>query len=150
MSEAGSAFERPIRIEYRPSPRVVTVLAIMHLGALAAVAISGMPGWAKFCAAALIAAALFRLARQWLREFQDPVPPTLLLNGRDEWRLLRRRGSERLTAGTDSLSLPGLTILHLRDEAGSNRFFILAPDNAPADILRRLRVRLRFPVARAD
>lgn len=146
MNEAGNAFERPIRLAYRPSVCVMLLLIVMHLGALAAVALSGIGLAAKFAAALLMAVTLIAHLRRTLRELLDPEPPVLQLDGRDEWRLLRTGGSDRMTAGPDSLALPWLVVLHLRDAAQAGRFFILAPDNASRDVLRRLCVRLRFPL----
>jgi hypothetical protein len=150
MNEAGSAFESAIRIEYRPSSYVAALLAIAHLGALAAVALAGIPFWCKALAAGLVAASLLRGLRGWLREFRDPAPPVLQLNGRDEWHLLRANGSDPMSRGTECVVLPWLVVLHLRDSARADRFFILAPDSLPPQVLRRLRVRLRFPLARVD
>jgi len=150
MSEAGSAFERPIRIEYRPSPRMLVLFAAMHLGAVAAVALTGGSAGMKACIAALVAAVLLRQSRQWRSALRDTAPPILQLDAGDQWRLLHDGRSERMSLGTDCLALPGLIVLHLRDEARANRFFILAPDNAPRDALRRLRVRLRYPIATGE
>jgi len=150
MREAGSAFEGPIRIEYRPSPRVLALQVVMYLGAIVAVALSGIPDWARLATATLVIAILVHRSRRWWREFFDPAPPILQLNARDEWRLQHAGRNGRLTLGTETVSLPGLIVLHLRDEARSDRYFLLAPDNAPRDVLRRLRVRLRFPIARPD
>jgi hypothetical protein len=148
VSEAGNAFERPIRLAYRPSVCVMTLLIVMHLGALVAVALSGIADPAKFAAGVLVAVALVAQLRRMLRGLRDPEPPVLQLDGRDEWRLLRAGDSDRATTGPDSLALPWLVVLHLRDAAQANRFFILTPDNAPRDVLRRLCVRLRFTLAR--
>lgn len=147
MSKAGSAFEHPIRIECRPSLRVAALLAAVHLGALAAVMLAGIPAWLKVVGGALIAAVFIERARRTLREYFDPAPPLLQLNRRDEWHLLRADGSDRLTPGSESFSHPSLIVLHLRDPAGASRFFVLAGDNAGRDDLRRLRVRLRFPIS---
>jgi len=150
VNGAGSAFERPFRIAYRPSPRVVMLLAAMHLGAVPTVLLSGIPGPVKVVASMLVIAALIRASREWRRAFRDPDPPILQLNARDEWRL-REAGDERaVSMGMDCLSVPGLIILHVRDAVRGDRFFVLASDNAPADVLRRLRVRLRYPVARSE
>jgi hypothetical protein len=148
VDKAGNALEHPIRIEWRPSLRVAALLATVHLGALAAVALAGIPGWLKFVIDALIAAVFIGRARRTLREYLDPAPPVLQLNRRDEWHLLRAGGSDRLAPGSESFSHPSLIVLHLRDAAGASRFFVLAGDNAGRDDLRRLRVRLRFPISR--
>lgn len=150
VNEAGSAFEHTIRIAYRPSPRALTLFTAMHLGALPPVVLCGLPLSVKFCIAALVTVSLAVQSRQWRRALRDPAPSILQLNARDEWRLERRGVSARMTAGADSVVLPGLILLHLRDEARASRFFILAPDNTPADVLRRLGVRLRFPISAAD
>jgi hypothetical protein len=150
MNGAGSAFERPIRIEYRPSFRLLLLLVVAHLGAGAALPMSGIPDWAKFAAAVLVVASLALRARAWLRELSTPAPPVLLLNARDEWQLLRANGTERMTVGADCVALPCVIILHLRDASRANRFFVLCADNVAPEILRRLRVRLRFPLSAPD
>jgi hypothetical protein len=146
VNGAGSAFERPIRIICRPSLRVTIVLVVMHLGAFAAIALSGIPVAAKLASGALVGASLFAHSRRMQRGFLEPEPPVLQLDGRDEWHLLRAGNDERMTPGSDTVALPWLVVLHLRDAARTGRFFILTTDNVPSDALRRLCVRLRYPL----
>lgn len=146
MNGAGSAFERPIRIVCRPSLRVTIVLVLMHLGAFAAVALSGISAVAKLAAGLLITASVLTQWRRVRREFLEREPPVLQLDGRDEWRLLHADRDEPMTPGSDTVALPWLVVLHLRDPARTGRFFILTTDNVPRDVLRRLCVRLRYPL----
>jgi hypothetical protein len=126
--------------------RVKIVLAVMHLGAFAAVVLSGIPAAAKLAASVLISASVLAQWRRMRREFPEREPPVLQLDGRDEWRLLHADKDEPMTPGSDTVALPWLVVLHLRDPARTGRFFILTTDNVPRDVLRRLCVRLRYPL----
>jgi hypothetical protein len=150
MNEAGSAFESPIRFEYRPPLRFILLLAVMHVGAIVAVLLSDIPAWIQTALVALAGASLFGGCGRWLHGARDPAPPVLQLNSRDEWLLLRAGHGELMQLGDECVVLPWLVVLHLRNATGASHFFILGTDNMRSDMLRRLRVRLRFPIVRQE
>lgn len=148
MDRARNIFEEPIRIAFRPSPRITGLLAAAHLGAAAALFASGVPGWLTWSLLLPVVGSLCRTLVAFVRA--NAEPQLLLLDSRDRWRQLHAEHSERLQRGSCCCVSVWLIVLHLRDTAQRDRFFLLAGDNVDADSLRRFRVRLAFPLAGAD
>ena len=72
------------------------------------------------------------------------------LDGQDRWQLLREDGKTlRLKRLPGSVVHPWLVVLRFKDEEGRVYSQALRADNIDEASLRRLRVRLRFPLRRA-
>lgn len=127
-----------IGFEYRPSR--VLAAALLAVGALAllAIAISGLPGWARLL---LVAIAMAYTARAVTR-LRRPVLRALRLRGDDVVELGLANGQDAAGTLRGARVLGPLIVLRLAWGAGSRTALVLLPDNLDADTHRRLRVRL--------
>ena len=139
-------FGLPLIIPCKPSRGMATLSAVLHAGAALAVLVSAISAPVKICIVAGIAAAgILRLSRAGL--VRGDAARHLLLTARDEWRLVAADGGvEELVPVWPAFVHPGLVILHFASGTGARRVFVLTPDNSSQETLRRLRVRLRFPI----
>jgi len=130
-----------LRIRLEPSRRLLALLGLLHLGAIAAPWVSALP-WAA--ALGLSAAALLSLVATWRAHRRARAHGGWELECRDgAWTLQAGGVAEAVTPLPDSTVLPALIVLRLRAAAGVRTLVLLA-DSAPAAELRRLRVALRF------
>lgn len=134
---------RPVR-----SLCLMLFLAAAHLGAMGAVACTGLAPWIK----ALSIIALFGAGVVSVRRWRDgnvcDQGATYFLGSDGAWL---RRGpagaNERLAVVPPVFVHPCLIVVRLRAESPPRRIrsLVLLPDSVDADTHRRLRVRLRFP-----
>jgi len=145
MEHRDSAFGLPLLVRYRPSRRWAAVLAVAYTGAGACLLAAALPAWTLYPLAALLLISALRQSRELRRGFITANPPILMLDHADEWHLKPEVGAMltlRLQPG--SFVHPWLIVLRFCDDHGCGRVFLLDRDNTEADVLRRLRVRLRF------
>ena len=138
--------EAPIVVPGKPSPRLMAVDIMVHLGALLGLFLADFGlGW-KALAGVVIAWRGVCSLRSRLAQAQL----SFRLDGQDRWWLLREDGKAlRLKRLPGSLVHPRLVVLRFKDENGRVYSQVLRADNMDAPSLRRLRVRLRFPLRRA-
>ena len=138
--------EAPIVVPGRPSPRLLTVDIMVHLGALLGLFLADFGLWWKALAGIAIA---WRGARS-LQGRLAQAKLSFRLDGQDRWWLLREDGKAlRLQRLPGSLVHPWLVVLRFKDAEGRVYSQALRADNMDEPSLRRLRVRLRFPLRRA-
>ncbi|SEP67179.1 hypothetical protein SAMN05421693_10331 [Ectothiorhodospira magna] len=131
----------------KPPWSVVGVLSLLHLAALASIWSSGLPFWGQWAASLLAIAGLMpwvyrlglgHLPGQWQGLEYDI----------DGCWWLESRAGQRLPVRVlpDSVVLPGLILLLLRDEAGRHHRLPLTRDALVTGDLRPLRLCLRQSV----
>lgn len=117
-----------------------------HLGALLGLFLADFGlGW-KVLAGVAIA---LRGARS-LKSRLAQAKLSFRLDRQDRWQLLREDGKAlRLKRLPGTLVHPWVVVLRFKDEAGRVYSQVLRTDNMDEASLRRLRMRLRFPLRRA-
>ena len=139
-------FEAPVCIAYRPPRGLFRLVCGIHAGAICGVWLAALPTFVRIAFSAVIAVSAWRLLRTISGERNDDDAFALRLDGRDAWSV--RKGDEPWQT---AMLLPGAfvhpacQVLRLNTQAG-RRTFILTPGNVPDEVLRRLRVRLRYPI----
>ncbi len=145
MSSRESAFELPIHIHYRPSAWVLYGLTISHIGAMICLFPIVIPIGLKFLLGSAIVYSTIRTYRTYLKASTAIKPIQLILNAEDEWIIITSDGNNQAsTLLPESFVHPYLVVLRFATENKRYFAFILTPDNVDQDILRRLRVRLKF------
>lgn len=131
----------PLTIELTVSARLMTALAVIHLGALTLVWWLPMTVWAQ---APLAAALVASLTHSLWRLGPGRYISALALSGDDAWSWRRAGdGAWEHAELLGSYLHPALIILRLRAGSGSRRLAILlTADTVAAEILRELRVRI--------
>lgn len=137
------AFELPIHITYRPPAWLAITLIISHVGAIICIFVLPVPPWIKVSLTAVVMAGLLRSLSRHLHDSYRSDPSQLILNASDEWILVDERGDRSIMLLPGAFVHPALLVLRFRDNGRINTC-ILAPSTVNGDILRRLRVRLRF------
>jgi len=124
-----------IGFEYRPSRWPAIATAAMLLLAVLAVALSGLPGWARLVVAgSAMAGVLVSLA--W-----RPAPPASVgWSPESGWSLIGADGCEAGATLVSHRVMAGCLVLELRTPR--RQVLWLMPDNSDADTRRRLRMRL--------
>ena len=137
------AFELPIHITYRPPGWLAGTLIAGHAGTIICVLVISVPIWLKLVMVVAIIASYLVYWRIYVQCTQLPSPIELILSSEDEWKLVDATGAREVQLLPESLVHPALLVLRIRD---GNRVhpFILTPQTVDRDVLRRLRVRLRF------
>ncbi|HXZ54608.1 MAG TPA: protein YgfX [Burkholderiales bacterium] len=132
-----------LRLDLRPSRRLIGILAVLHFLALAAASM-GLGGWLRFGVWALLLASLGRsLAQALLRTANQPVSLELREDGRASWK--NRNGNWREgRLGESHFVSAALAIVGLKDAYGRSTRVVLMPDSVPSEDFRRLRVWLRW------
>lgn len=135
----------PLYIQPEISRRLQMFLLASHLGvALVVLFTPGMPWWGMAMLLPAIAFSLWYFWRLYIsREHPASVFETTFYSI-DIWRVHTRQGSGFARLDDSSFLHPWLCVLNLRGQGGKLHTLILLPDNVPADVLRRLRVRIRF------
>ncbi len=145
MNSRESAFELPIHIHYRPSTWVLYGLTFSHIGALICLFPIVIPVGLKFLLGSAIVYSTIRTYRIYLESSTAIKPIQLILNAEDEWLIISSDGnSQASTLLAESFVHPYLVVLRFTTENKQYFVFILTPENVDQDILRRLRVRLKF------
>ncbi|MFC4526462.1 hypothetical protein ISN76_12675 [Dyella halodurans] len=131
-----------IGFEYSPSRWLGRALGLMSVLAAVAILLAALPFWLRFPLALL---PLLAAAHAGLRFRQSSVRAAGWR--RDGSWSLRLASGEDVPATLASFRATGELIwLRLRTQGRGNVVLLLAPDNADADIRRRLRMRLALPV----
>lgn len=138
-----------LSIRLDASPRLVAVLAALHLGAVPCALTNNLPLAVQgLLVAGVLLGAAHCIAVHGTRRAPRSVV-RLIWDGHGRWRLLRRDGTlleARLVPG--AYVHPKLVILPFRTRSGVRRSVLVVADRAPGDDLRRLRVRLRCGLSR--
>ena len=139
----GHDLQDRLLIPCRASPTLLIASIVLHAGGVIALLLAQVPGWAAAGAGVLIV-----LHGCAVHGRLGPNSPTtrlsLELDVRSEWQLLDENGKRiPLEPRGRPFVHPLLIVLEFRTGSGSRHEFILLPDNTDAEILRRLRVRLR-------
>jgi toxin CptA len=127
-----------IRFDYRPSRWFAACIVLVWLLALLAVAMCGLPVWAKV--ALDLGASLY--AGWALRGFLRPPIRHLLWHAAGHWRAHDTHGQECIAQLRQATVLGGLIVLSFRAASLGKTSIVLLPENGDADTRRRLRVRL--------
>ena len=139
-----SPLELPIFIPYRPSRQVCLFNTLVHAGAVVSLVLADIPHGA----AVLIGAGVLAHYGYYLGRHLSPENICFKLDRGDRWQLLRE-GNEaadlKLLPG--ALAHPHIVVLCFREAGGRPRSCVLTRDNLDAQTLRRLRVRLRWPIS---
>ncbi|MEI7038011.1 protein YgfX [Fulvimonas yonginensis] len=125
-----------IGFDYRPSRLPSTLLAAVAVLALASIALSGAPWGLKTGLAIVVLASVARALRTLSRSGIAGVG----LAG-ENWTLYRA-GQAEIPATLASFRILGTCVLLRLRTAEGVAVLLLAPDNADADVRRRLRMRL--------
>lgn len=131
---SSSIFGAPLRLELGPSRRLRVWRWLVHGAAAATVPLlQSLPLAA--CIAALLLSSFFR---------RTDSPTTLLLRSDGSWECVIEGRVEPAVLARAAYVQPWSVILPLKC-AGRRRirYIVLLPDMLPADVFRRLRVRLR-------
>lgn len=140
-------FLQSLRLNVRPLHSLLTVLILTHGGAVLLVLHTALPGWLQTVLAGIAGLHGYIMLQKHILLADPRQPREVVLNARGQWLLTDGRGrtmSAELLA--DALIQPFMVALRFRTAYGIQRVLIVMnKDNA--DTLRRLRVRLRYPVA---
>ena len=142
----------PLRIEPRPSRRLLAALVAAHTAAALAVLVAV----SQPLVCALLLALLLASAVQSVREHGSRGTTLfaceLQLTGERDCRILRGGTQSVLCRVEDSSYVsPWLVVLHLRMPGRLRlQHVVLLPDSLDADAFRRLRARLRWSQSSAD
>ncbi|MBI2994977.1 MAG: hypothetical protein HYY48_12495 [Gammaproteobacteria bacterium] len=144
-----SDFELPINVRYRSSRRLALLLVAMHAGAALAVSQAALPAWTSLCIVLVLACSgglyIGQFSASWNRG-----PVELTLTAADQWLVKSADGTrQELQPMPPAFVHPWLLILRFKGSGNARQTFLFTPDNCDADLLRRLRVRLAFPVGRS-
>jgi toxin CptA len=127
-----------IAFDYRPSRWLAVAVGGVAFLACVALALSGMPLWAKLAAASVACLCVAHsLRRFWL----VPVRRVAWLEA-GHWRIAEADGGEHVAELERAVVRGAWIILRLRRSARERLVLVLGPDNSEADLRRRLRVRL--------
>ena len=127
-----------IAFDYRPSRRLAAGIVAIALLSIVAVAFSGIAGWlgavVGFAACVYAALALWRFLASPVRR--------VAWHTAGHWRLLDADGEEHAVELRHAAVRGSWIVLSLRRSDGRRVALVLTPDNCPADVQRRLRIRL--------
>ena len=137
-----------LHISLRPSLQLAVILVLAHaLGVWAVLAIS-IPFWAQF---ALVICVIFSLAYYLARDALLYLPSSCVAFGVDGGLCVLTSKNGRQTTGQISLNSvvhPSLIVLIVIAPAtGMTRNLIIFPDTANQEMLRKLRVQLRWQLS---
>ncbi len=141
-----TAYATPLRLELKPSPKLLWVLAFAHLGAAGLLLTTSLPAWAVSCLALGVLGSFLWLTTRHALLMQSGAVVWLLWGAGNEW-LLGARDGTRMAAQLNPQSFvrPWLTVLLLAPASGGPmRNVVILPDSLDAESFRRLRVRLRL------
>jgi len=145
MDRRESAFNLPVIINYRPSLWVFSCLCMVHFGALICLYPAAIPVWLKWLLMATVLCSYIRHHRVYVILKNSSCPQRLILKASDEWLLCSRDGASiPIKLLPESFVHPWLVVLRFKGHKLHFHAFVLTLDNIDVDILRRLRVRLRY------
>ena len=135
----------PLRIEAGPSLRLGLCLLPVHLAGLAVLPWLPLPWYLRLAVAVLIVLGFVGAWRTHVRRISPRAIRNAELDSEGAWTLGLADG--RVLAARllpSSFVHPKLVVLNFRTGLLARRHLVLAFDAADADLLRRLRVRLRM------
>lgn len=138
-------FKLPVFIIVKASRWLKIWLYIIHLIAVPVILITSLAWPVKYMLIFICCISLFYSLRNYIQLTGKNSIVRLILNDADEWWLTTAQGDT-----LDATLLPGalvhpmLVILPFRSQNGKHTV-ILSPDVINNDMLRRLRVRLKYP-----
>jgi small-conductance mechanosensitive channel len=141
-------FTQVLTITPARSRYLALFLVLVHLGAVVAVACSGLPTQYKVVAVVLIAGVFIRTIRAWWFDVDRIAKYEFMLTAADEWSRRESGGQTvAMVAMPPVFVHPMLIVVRLVSSAGPRirHDLILLPDNLDPAVSRRLRVRLRLP-----
>jgi toxin CptA len=134
----------PLHLAPKRSRCLLSYVLILHALALTAILISRLPGSATALLGAMVA---LSLARALLRHFRSPsgqASVSAVWEADDRWQVEYQDGRDRPQRRWDApLIHPRLVMLRFWQGRFRFRCLCLCPDSIDAEVLRRLRVRLR-------
>ncbi len=135
----------PLLIQPGVSRRLVVFLLVTHaLGVGAVLLMQGVPWWGRVLLLLGVGVSCWHYWRLHISRQHPAAVLETTFYGIDSWRVHTRSGSQFATLADSSFLQPWLCVLNLRMQNGAMRSLILLPDNLSADVLRRLRVRVKF------
>ena len=135
--------ELPIFIHYRPSMRVGAFNTAVHIGAIFCLLVADI----SLALTGLLGAGVLAHCVYYLRRLLSPEQVCFKLHKDGRWQLLREEHEAvDLSLLPGALVHPHLIVLCFREAGGRTRYCALTHDNLDAQTLRRLRVRLRWPL----
>ena len=143
LVDMDSAFELPIHISYRPPSWLAIALIINHIGAIICIFIVAVPVWVAAIITTAVMAGLIRSLSGYLHDRRVLPARQLILNSSNQWRLVDAHGDRRIRLLPGAFVHEQLLVLRFQDDR-RRVSFILSPASVNRDVLRRLRVRLRF------
>ena len=128
----------PLELTLRPSRVYATVLSLAHGLALAGIWLAALPVWIMALMTSVLLAGALML---WRKSSNSPRGLRVTQSGQveildNEWQAAKMKGRP--------VVLPWLVSLRLTGEAGKVRRLMLWSDSAEPDLLRKLRVWLRW------
>jgi len=140
-----SRFELPLLIIIKPSPWMSSVLIFIHIGAAAALLAVDLHSIAISAVLMAIAASLAHALVTVVGQKHPDTPVQLLLTAGEEWWLTCVSGHTFQARLLPVACVhPLLTVMSFGARGRRRYSVILTPDVVDGDLLRRLRVRLRF------
>ena len=143
--------EMPIFIDYRPSLRLGIFNTLIHFGTVFCLLLTAIPLALAGLVGTCVLVHYVCYARRYLRALNGRTRVLLKLDKQNRWQLIRAGGEApgeiiELDLLPGTLVHPLLVALRFKDETGRIRACVVTPDNLDKQTLRRLRVRLRFPL----
>lgn len=146
MDRSENPFLYTIRLPVKPPKIMVKILVFAYLLAIYSLWISAIDILFKLMLTLLPIFSLIRLYNNHNTVASDDAVVELILGTEDDWQIKFENREVQNAVLADSLFVhPLLTIILLRYKA-CEKYFIFTPENIDADVFRRLRVRLRFPL----
>lgn len=135
----------PLALQPLVSRQLAVFIGVTHgLAALVAVLMPGMEWWGKGALLIPIAVSLgyfwrLHIARTAAQSVQEAVFYQV-----DNWLVRTPSGSHFARLDDSSFLHPWLCVLNLRSQKGKLHTLVLLPDSLPQEVLRQLRVRVKF------
>lgn len=139
-------FVAPLSIEFKPSRRLLFILAASHLGALLILVPVTFPIWAKIILAFALALSAWRNARRYLwRNDPKSVLALRLYSAEKIEIMLADRTWQSAHIEGERFIHPLLVIVHCRLEESRKRIpVVILSDTLELERFRELRVRLKW------
>ena len=137
------AFTLPIHINYRPPVWLAGALLVSHTATIICILFMPVPVLLQLVMIIAVIGSCIYYWRIFLVRMDLSSPVRLLLSIEDVWTLVDSNGEREVQLLTESLVHPALVVLRFKDNRRTHAV-ILTPGTVNRDILRRLRVRLRF------
>jgi len=137
------AFTLPLHIIYRPPGWLAGALLVSHTATIICILFMPVPILLHLVMIITVVGSCIYYCCIYLARKDLSSPVQLLLSIKDVWTLVDSNGEREVQLLSESLVHPALVVLRFKDNRHT-RVFILTPGTVNPDILRRLRVRLRF------